>query len=76
MPDYANGKIFTIRCVNDPKLIYVGSTAVKLSKRWCNHKYDYRNGSKLPFHRYIEDINDWYVELYEECPCKNDDELT
>ena len=76
MPDYANGKIYTIRCKNDRKLIYLGSTTVKLSKRWCNHKYDYRNGNKLPFHRYIEDINDWYIELYEECPCKNNDELT
>jgi hypothetical protein len=76
MPDYANCKIYTIRCKNDPKLIYVGSTTVKLSKRWRNHKYDYRYGIKFPFHRYIEDINDWYIELYEECPCKNNDELT
>ena len=76
MPNYANGKIYTIRCKTDPKLIYVGSTTAKLSKRWGNHKYDFRNGRCLPFHSYIEDINDWYIELYEECPCNNNDELT
>ncbi len=76
MPDYSKGKIYTVRCRNDPKLIYVGSTTASLSKRWYNHKYDFINGRNLSFHKYIEDINDWYIELYEECPCKNNDELT
>ncbi len=72
MPDYANGNIYTTRCKNDPKIIYAGSsrsTTVKLRKRWCNHKFDYRNGNNLPFHRYIEDINDWYIKSHEEYPC-------
>ena len=76
MPDYSKGKIYTIRCRNDPKLIYVGSTTQSLSKRWWNHKSAWKSGNHLPFHKLIEDINDWYIELYEECPCKNNDELT
>ena len=76
MPDYSNGKIYIVRCRNAPKLIYVGSTTQSLSKRWGNHKSSWKSGNHLPFHKYIEDINDWYIELYEECPCKNNDELT
>ena len=59
-----------------PKLIYVGSTTQSLSKRWGNHKAMWKSGNHYPFHKLIEDINDWYIELYEECPCKNNDELT
>ena len=29
----------------------------------------------MPFHLVIEDINDWYIELYEEFPCNNNEEL-
>ena len=76
MPDYSKGKIYTIRCRSDPKLIYVGSTTQSLSKRWGNHKNAWKSGNHLPFHKLIQDINDWYIELYEECPCKNNDELT
>ncbi len=70
MLDYSNGNIYTIRCCNDPKLIYVGFTTLSLSKRWGNHKAMWKSGNYYPFHKLIEDINDWYIELYEECPCK------
>ena len=75
MPNYTNGKIYTIRCKKDTTLIYVGSTTAKLSKRWCNHRYDYKKGLHFPFHDLIEDINDWYIELYEEFPCDNNEQL-
>jgi predicted GIY-YIG superfamily endonuclease len=35
---YNNGKIYTIRCREDPALIYVGSTTQPLHKRWFTHK--------------------------------------
>jgi hypothetical protein len=76
MPNYQNSKIYTIRCRNDPKHIYVGSTTQSLSKRWGNHKSMWKSGNHYPFHKLIEDIDDWYIELYEERPCNNNDELT
>ena len=76
MRDYSKGKIYTVRCHLDQSLIYVGSTTQSLSKRWGDHKKALKYGECLPFHRVIEDINDWYIELYEECPCNNNDELT
>lgn len=38
MPDYSNGKIYTIRCYSNPNHIYVGSTTQPLSKRFGGHK--------------------------------------
>ncbi len=38
MPDYKNGNIYTIRCKDDPTLIYVGSTTQQLSQRWHENK--------------------------------------
>ena len=74
MPDYSKGKIYTIRCRNDPTLIYVGSTIQPLSHRLGSHKY---KASKYPDRWYsiIKDWNDWYIELYESYPCNNKEEL-
>ena len=33
MPDYKQGKIYTVRCKTDDTLIYVGSTTQPLSER-------------------------------------------
>ena len=75
MRDYSKSKIYTVRCRNDHTLIYVGSTTQSLSKRWGNHKKALKAGEHLPFHKLIEDINDWYIELHEEFPCNNNEEL-
>ncbi len=78
MPDYSKGKIYTIRCRNDPKLIYVGSTIQSLAKRLSKHKKDSKNKSKYPTHQLyskIEDWNDWYIELYLIYPCNSVEEL-
>ncbi len=75
MPNYANSKIYSIRCYNDTSLVYVGSTTQKLSKRWGDHKHDWRTGNHFPFHKVITDINDWYIQLEEECPCENNEQL-
>jgi hypothetical protein len=77
MPDYTNGKIYTIRCRNDDNLIYVGSTIQSLPVRFGGHKKNSKrekNQSILLYSR-IEDWNDWYIELYEIYPCYNVQEL-
>ena len=78
MPDYSQGKIYTIRCRNDPALIYVGSTIQPLSKRFGEHKRHSKNTQKYPNHQLytkIEDWNDWYIELYLDYPCNSVEEL-
>lgn len=74
MPDYSNGKIYTIRNKINDKLIYVGSSIeIYLSKRFQKHK----SQNNCYLYKYInEPINntcweDWYIELYEEYPCEN-----
>ncbi len=78
MPDYSQGKIYTIRCRNDALLIYVGSTIQSLAKRLGGHKKDSINKTKYPNHQLyskIEDWNDWYIELYLNYPCNSVEEL-
>jgi hypothetical protein len=78
MPNYANGKIYTIRCKIDDTKIYVGSTIGLLSKRFYKHKNDSKNIDKYPKHKFysiVENWDDWYIELYENYPCSCKDEL-
>ena len=76
---YKNGKIYTIRYKNDNRLIYVGSTVQPLYKRFSSHKSDSRDPKKenyLLYQKFSEtDINDWYIELYEDCPCERREQL-
>ena len=46
MPNYQDGKIYTIRCRNDDSLIYVGSTTQMLCKRFQSHKCNKTNLNK------------------------------
>jgi hypothetical protein len=79
---YKNGKIYTIRYRGDAALIYVGSTCLPLYKRWYHHKKNCFNencqGNNMLLYQTIREtnnINDWYVELYEEYPCDNKEQL-
>jgi len=76
MPDYSNGKIYTIRCKNDVNLKYVGSTTQPLAKRWWGHKV---KSSYKPNYLIYKTINNewdnWYIELYENFPCNSKEEL-
>ena len=77
MPDYQKGKIYTIRNKNDTNLIYVGSTCKKyLSDRISNHRSNSKKTPNNHFYKLINDWNDWYIELYENFPCNNKNELT
>jgi hypothetical protein len=75
MPNYANSKIYSVRCYNDTSLVYIGSTTQKLTERWGGHRRDWKCGNHLPFHKKITNINDWYIQLEECFPCKNKEEL-
>ena len=78
MPDYSKGKIYTIRCKNDDTLIYVGSTIQSLAVRLGGHKKDSIKIIKYPHHKLytkIENWDDWYIELYENYPCNNVEEI-
>ena len=72
MPNYQDGKIYTIRCRSDNKLIYVGSTVEKLSRRLTKHR---ANSKITPNIKLYSEVNgnwdDWYIELYEVYPCNN-----
>lgn len=82
MANYSKGVIYTIRYRNDDSLIYVGSTIQPLYKRWHQHKntcfddknkkYDCNIYQKI---RETNDIDNWYIELYESFPCANKEEL-
>jgi hypothetical protein len=78
MPDYQQGKIYTIRCRTDDTMIYVGSTTQSLAKRWGGHKVASKKKTEQNFLIYKK-INDnwdnWYIELYELYPCNCKEEL-
>ncbi len=71
---YEKSKIYTIRCRTDDNLIYVGSTTQPLKKRLQDHK---AKALSCPdrWYKNVEDWNDWYIELYEEFPCQNKEQL-
>ena len=65
---YQRGKIYTIRCYDDDKAIYVGSTIQPLSTRMAKH----RSGNDCTLYHYVNcNWDNWYIELYEEYPCNN-----
>ncbi len=79
---YSNAKMYTIRYKNDDSMIYVGSTIHPLYKRWHEHKRRcfYEPGqhyNHLLYRRIREtnDINDWYIELYEDFACMRKEQL-
>ena len=76
MADYSEGKIYLVKFKNDPSLVYVGSTKQPLNERFRLHKKDY----SISLCKYIHDNydgnwDDWYIELYEDYPCLNKEEL-
>jgi len=79
MPDYQKGKIYTIRCHEDPALIYVGSTIQPLSVRWGGHKRDCKNqdNPEVSIDKLMKEkgIDLYYIEWYEDFPCNNKEQL-
>jgi DNA repair exonuclease SbcCD ATPase subunit len=75
MPNYTNGKIYTIRFHNSNE-IYIGSTTQSLAVRFGGHKV--KNNSavyKLIQDKYNGKWDECYYELYENYSCNNKEEL-
>ena len=74
-----NGKIYTIKNRNDDTLVYVGSTAQTLYKRFSNHKTRSKNSKyeNMKLYKKMKEtnINDWYIELYEDFSCERKEQL-
>jgi predicted GIY-YIG superfamily endonuclease len=75
MPDYKQGKIYTIRCKTDDTLIYVGCTTQSLCERMAKHKYDSMKRPNICFYQHVDDWDNWYIELFENFPCNGKEEL-
>ena len=76
--DYKNGKIYCIRNhMNDD--IYVGSTCQSLSKRMAYHRQDCmkQNRHNTLIYKMMYELgrDNFYVELIEEYPCENSNQL-
>ena len=69
MPNYQNGKVYSIRSLSRPELIYIGSTTQTLSQRMTGHRRD------TCACREIIDIGDAYIELIENYPCVDKNQL-
>lgn len=78
MPNYQNGKIYSIRS-HQTDDIYIGSTARSISKRFYTHKSNYDRWLN-DLHNYVSSFelfkyDDVYYELIECFPCNSKDEL-
>ena len=76
--DFKNGRIYCIRNMIDDD-IYVGSTCQPINKRMAKHR-DSRKEEKnhnMKLYAKMRDIgvDNFYIELIEECPCDNLEQL-
>ena len=75
--DYKNGQIYVIRNSIDNE-IYIGSSCQPLCKRYQKHKDNskgYKKDRKLYSKMNEIGIDKFYIELYEEYPCDNVEQL-
>lgn len=76
--NYKNGKIYCIRNHIDGR-IYVGSTCQSLSKRMAYHRQDAKKANRHNTLIYPLMLNygleQYYIELVEEYPCENSNQL-
>ena len=73
---YQNGKIYKL-LNSETDDVYVGSTAQKLSKRMTNHRTKLKSGRILKLYEKMREIGEdkFYIELIEEYPCQNSEQL-
>jgi group I intron endonuclease len=76
--EYKNGRIYQIRnTVSDD--VYVGSTCQPLSKRMAYHRGNMNSKATLNRPLYVKmkeyGVDCFYIELIEECPCENKEQL-
>lgn len=74
MPDYNNSKIYKLWSPQGlENEIYYGSTCNDLRIRLCQHK---TNARKCSSHILFEKYDDVRIDLVEECPCENKEQLS
>ena len=69
---YSTGKIYCIRNkINDD--VYVGSTTISLAKRMAKHRWSCKNQPHRKLYELMGElgIDNFYIELIEDCPCDN-----
>jgi len=78
MTKYQQGKVYCIKSPHTPN-IYIGSTIQPLSYRMSLHNYHYRKHTKGEYSNLssfdIIKFGDAYIELIENFPCANKEEL-
>jgi len=77
--DYKNGKIYTIRS-HKTDMFYIGSTTQTLTKRFSYHNTGFifcekNEGKRYTSSHEIIKLGDAYIELLEEFPCENKQQL-
>ena len=76
--DYSKAKIYVLRNSVDDE-VYVGSTCQPLSKRFHTHKLNTGYTKTANYKIYIKmreiGIDKFYIELFENCPCENWEQL-
>ena len=73
MPDYSKSKIYEIVCrITGEK--YIGSTTVLLCQRLAHHR-DFKTSHCSCISRQIIERGDYYINLIEEYPCENKEQL-
>jgi len=79
MPDYSKGKIYKLWSLDNLDMVYIGSTCQPLHKRLYEHKkkwglwkkgFQYYNSCDM-----FENCEEVKIELIEECPCDNRNQL-
>ena len=74
MPNYQNGKIYKLWSPQGDD-IYIGSTTLSLSRRKVQHVFEFKKGKGISSKLLFEKYNDVRIELLEECPCENKEQL-
>ncbi len=76
--DFKNGRIYCIRNMIDDD-IYVGSTCQPISKRMAKHRENRNDKRNRNMKLYVKmrdiGVDNFYIELIEECPCDNLEQL-
>ena len=76
--DYKSARIYQIRKTIDDD-VYVGSTCQPLSKRMAYHRGSMNETAKQHRPLYVKmkeyGVDCFYIELIEECPCENKEQL-
>ena len=74
-PRYLNGKIYLVKYKYDDNMIYVGSTKLTLEERMREHRKTTKESVYSLYDKVCGDWDNWYIELYENYPCNNKQEL-